>query len=872
MVKKRFKLYSLAKYANLEVVMESQYLSAGAHQAKLLAKFEKNKNYIKNQSIALKAVSAFIMLFMPFLSLIIYSDITKELEIFPISLEGTIIVFSSFIGVFYFLLMLYIILFGLFTTSSLMSGNAFKWLQTLPFSKKEIRKLGFMTLFRSQNVMIIMMIISFPIAMLIMTQNILTFFFSLISSFLITMFSMSLLIIIGEKFSHLFSERSKKSNILRVISLLGYFIIAFSTGILLNLGFSVLQLLINTFRLNFPSEGLVILLSLIPIPFAPGFLVGLSLTAGQVPLFFWISTIIGIFIFAFITYLMYLVAIRSLKTISTTEEGYKKIKKTKLKTSKEIVIEVKSLSPVKAYIRKDLIASTKDYQSLIFILMPIVYPLIMLFSLQVPISSNVSSPISIMILWSIIIGVIQFIPLLLVGGLLSIEESGSSILASLPIIPRDQAKAKIILMLTVHSISLILMTVILTLQTQSVIILILLLGSLPLAWTFLLLVFEMKIALFSKMKYRYVLEEVKKRHKILRWISILGAELGLYFMILIIGFSLFVSLGIMNAIIMIVLIGMASLILLIYSFTKMFPKIDQMSFYETGGYLRKQPIIGSIAILLLFIGFPFLGVFLEIFLLLPWIVSLPYASALFVEFFLIEGFLIFLFLYIVPKGLKIPSKNELFKQYTNEIGISKIKPLGRNLLAGFGFFVIFSIVVLVGANLLGEFLFLPEFLFRNPNPYLTGLASLGWFIWIFMLRPGIWEEVAFRGISIPMLLKKYGNFTVIVVSGILFGLAHSFNLILVGLGWASPINVLYQVIYTTFIGFSLGYTFIKTKSLIPCMLYHYLIDTIGLALINTQINNAFVLGLYLICFIGIIPSILNILFLKLISPLWKEKI
>ena len=59
------------------------------------------------------------------------------------------------------------ILFGLFTISSLMTGNAFKWFQTLPLSEEKVRKLGFITLFRSQGIMIILLIISFPIALLL---------------------------------------------------------------------------------------------------------------------------------------------------------------------------------------------------------------------------------------------------------------------------------------------------------------------------------------------------------------------------------------------------------------------------------------------------------------------------------------------------------------------------------------------------------------------------------------------------------------------------------------------------------------------------------------------------------------------------------
>ncbi|GAJ01279.1 unnamed protein product, partial [marine sediment metagenome] len=272
--------------------------------------------------------------------------------------------------------------------------------------------------------------------------------------------------------------------------------------------------LIDNFSINPPSMDLNILLSFIPLPFAPGYLVGLSLAPGQVPLNLWISSLLGTGILAVIAFLMYKVAIKSLNSVATIEKDSAKIKKKSKTITKTIEIEIKTISPVKSYIRKDLISSTRDYQSLIFILLPLLYPIILIISMQALITREVSSTFSIMILWAIIMISSQFIPLTLVGGLLNLEESGSSTLASLPLLPRDQAKGKLILMLIIQGISLILMATLLTILTQSIIVLILFLSSLPIVWMFLIFVFEMKIRLFGTMKYKYLLEEVNKKHKL----------------------------------------------------------------------------------------------------------------------------------------------------------------------------------------------------------------------------------------------------------------------------------------------------------------------------------------------------------------------
>jgi len=855
------------------MILDSSIASSGAHQSKVLEKCEKNSKYVSNQAKSLKIISAFLMVFMPLLSILLYVDIIENIgPLYPI--EGKIYVFSFFIWIFLIISIVYLFLFGLFTTSSLMSGSAFKWLQTLPLSRKDLKKLGFMTLFRNLNVQIIVMTFTFPIVFFVITQNILAFFMCLISSFLITILATCILIIVAERFSRVFSESNRKSgkaNVLRMVSLLGFFLMSFGSSFVLQFGLSALDTLLFEFSLNPPTMGLNMLLSFIPLPFAPGYLVSLSLVAEQAPLSLWASSIVGMGLLAGLTYLAYKVAIKSLSSVATFEIDHSKAKKVSKKKSKQIVksvvIEVKSTSPVKSYIRKDLISSTRDYQSLMFVLMPLVFPLIIIFSMQGAISEEVSSTFSIMILWAIIMIASQFIPLMLVGGLLNLEESGSSTLASLPLLPRDQAKGKLILMLIIQGISLSLMAIVLTLLTQSVNILILVLGSLPIMWTLLLFVFQMKVRLFGTMKYKYVLEEVNISNKLVKWVSIVFADIGVCIFILILGFTFFATLGFLPATFILYLLGLIGLSVLIYTFTKMFPKADKLPQFETRGLLRNKPILGAIVIILLFNFFTAVASFIEA----PFrdlLLSIGIIEFLIVDILLVECFLILLFLLVVPKGMKLPRKDKSILGYTKTIGLTRIKPLARNLLVGFGSFAIYCCVLFIGGALLGEIRYFTEFLFWDPNRIYGGIFGLGWFIWIFMIRAGLWEEVAFRGVVIPLLSRKYKKILTILISGIIFGLAHAFNIIGVLLSGRPHIDTLFQVIYTTLLGFSMGYMYIKTKSLLPSIIYHYLIDTVGLVFLIVVIESVFLQGVFLIVFLGVIPSILSIGLTKLVF--WKD--
>lgn len=868
--KKGLNAFSLSKFTNFEMIMDSQFASAGAHQAKILEKCEKNNKYIKRQSTSLKIVSGFVMAIMPLLSIVIYFAITDEISpSYP--LEGEIFLLSFFLWINTIISILYIFLFGLFTTSSLMSGSSFRWLQTLPVSRKDLKRLGFMTLFRNLSIPIIVMTFTFPIILFIITQNIFTFLASLLSSFLVTILAISLLIIVGDRFSRIFSEsnrNSSKANILRMASLAGFFLIGFGSSFVLNIGINAIIVLAEEFQLNPPSTFLNMVLSFIPLPFAPGYFVSISMIDSPVPINLLSSSLVGMAILAGITYLTYKVAIRSLSSVATFEiDAYKAKKGSKRKSKlgmEPVIIEVKPTSPVKSFIRKDLITSTRDYQSLIFVLMPLIYPLIMILSMQGAIIGGVSSTFSIMILWALILIASQFIPLMLVGGLLNLEESGSSTLASLPVLPRDQAKGKIILMSIIQGIALSLMGIVLTFLTQSINVLILILGSLPLTWAILLFVFQMKVRLFGTMKYKYILEEVYTKNKVVKWISMIGADIGICIFILILGFTFFLSLGFIPTTIILFILGLIGLSVVIYTFSKMFPKVENLPQFETRGLLRNKPILGGIVILLLFVLFPWIATFIEV-LFLPLILGLEFTGILLVEFLLIEGFIALLLLYIVPKGMKLPRKDETILGYTKTIGLTRVKPIGRNLLLGFGTSAIFICTLYIGGNLLGVTAYDPGSLFRNPNPY---PFLLGWFIWIFMIRPGLWEEVAFRGVVIPLLSKRYKQLFTILISGVIFGLAHAFNIIEVLLSGGSQLLTLFQVIYTTLIGFSMGYMYIKTKSLLPSIIYHYLIDTLGFIFLNVYFENLFLTGVFLIVFLGVIPAILNIGLTKLVF--WKD--
>jgi membrane protease YdiL (CAAX protease family) len=849
--------YAIAKRVCHEVLIEGQIASSGAHQARLIEKFKKDTNYIKHQFLVLKFVFAFLFAFLPIVPLFTYFGIEESFG--SLSSNSISLISSLTFGIYFSITILYMLMFGMVSTSSFMSGNAFNWLRTLPFSKKDIRKIGLMSLFRNIDIPLIVLIAGLPITMLIGTQNILIFIVSLFISIVNVVFNFSLLVIIGEKLSFLFSEskgKSKKVNLIRIITMIGYFTIAFGSGIIFSFGISFIDTILEGFKTTDPPFMINIILSLIPFPFAPAYFVSLSTNPLQVSPELLLSTLIGLALFILLTLILLRSASRALRTTISAEIKIETVEQ------KIVEVEVKPTSPIKAYIRKDLISSTRDLQSFMFIFFPIFYPLIMIFSTQGVIINEVTTIGGLLILWSVVVGINLFIPPMLIIGFLNIEESGSSTIASLPINPRDQAKAKLILMMTIQGISLAFTTIVLTFLTNSPIVVLLFLATLPITWSFLLLMFVLKIFLFGKMKYKYIIEELNKEHKIFKWILMIVFLLSSYVVVLITGGLLFLLFSIGTTLQVLLFVGSISLSVLIFSFTRMFPKVEKMANYKTGGFLREHVNVGTLVILILTFIFT---MFLPLILALPFLfilTQLPFIVLIFFDFFLIMGSLALLYLVVIPFGLKLPYGKETLKEFSSTIGLKSPMAIWKTLLIGIGSFLIFALISFIMSLLLGSynFQFNFEVLFRPPNPMVPGFLALGWFRIIYMLRPGLWEEVAFRGIILNLQKRKYTQTTVIFLNGIIFGLFHYVNLITI----PDPLGITQQVFFAGCLGIAFSYMYFKTKSIIPCITTHFLINAFGILFYPYAISTVNSI-IYQILGISILPMIFMMIFLWIIQ-------
>lgn len=93
-----------------------------------------------------------------------------------------------------------------------------------------------------------------------------------------------------------------------------------------------------------------------------------------------------------------------------------------------------------------------------------------------------------------------------------------------------------------------------------------------------------------------------------------------------------------------------------------------------------------------------------------------------------------------------------------------------------------------------------------------------------MLLVGFLEEVIFRGLLFGAMREETPR-AAIIVSSVTFGIGHIINLIN-GSGAELIPNVL-QVVYATAAGFMFVMLYLKTKSLIPCIITHGLFNSLS---------------------------------------------
>ncbi len=114
-----------------------------------------------------------------------------------------------------------------------------------------------------------------------------------------------------------------------------------------------------------------------------------------------------------------------------------------------------------------------------------------------------------------------------------------------------------------------------------------------------------------------------------------------------------------------------------------------------------------------------------------------------------------------------------------------------------------------------------------------------------MINAGFIEEIIFRGFLFKMMAKKNVK-NVIIISSVTFGIGHIINL----LNDSTLIPTLIQICYAISLGYLFVIIFYKSKSLIPCIINHILINS--LSIFNVENKTSFYISSILLILIPLL--------------------
>ena len=216
---------------------------------------------------------------------------------------------------------------------------------------------------------------------------------------------------------------------------------------------------------------------------------------------------------------------------------------------------------------------------------------------------------------------------------------------------------------------------------------------------------------------------------------------------------------------------------------------------------------------------------------------------------IIASFAIFVIIYFL-----FYQKPRNLVEYTQEFNLTKGHSWVKTISCGVLSILIYlgvAIGLSMGLGILAEDPFL---FFQEP-----GDGKAGWLLLIAAINPGLFEEIGFRGILFSNLERKYKRSGAVILSAIFFGLFHLGSLTI----GEDPMIVIFFVIMATMFGLAWGYMRLKTESIIPSIIVHYLIDALSEGLLSPNNTDQAIFGMFIIGLIFLYP-LLSILSTKLI--------
>lgn len=765
---KELSLLSLSKITTNEILIEEQIGRLEAVRFQNFKKYLTSKETLRRKFIMSKIFGSVIFGILPIIPLLTYFQVLDFINEATYPIELILFAGSLLFGIFFLFQFFNFFLMAMLNTMKILSGDIFKWFETLPVPREKLKKLIILTIIRSLDIPLIVITISFPVIMFIGTQNVLIFLASIVVSILETIFSFSLLILFAERLNRVINVNkigSKKTHIIRLINLASYIIIVSGSVFLIQWALSSIEIFFILFFRSFSPTLIIMILSMIPFPIAPGYFLSSFIAPDRIPGFIWYNILIGFTLFLILTYLIYY---KSTKNVQKTTYSKLKLDYRLDTIDAKDMVKIKIKTPIQAHIRKDLIIASRNLNTFLSLIMPIVIGFIFTFTYY---STNIGGitpfQFDFVLNMFVILGFNIFISGMIVNGLLSMEESGSGILASLPLVPREQAYAKLILMVIIQTISVLTPSFLYIGTSVFFTSLLTALWALPFVLVLLLIMFELRIYLFGRAVHFFVIEEILPEKRIGKWLIIFVVEYFIYILILNITSVFYLIGGVVALFLFVVFFSIAGFTLGFLVFRKIFlssrgvkPKI---SIEGLSTWFTENSLITTSMLVILNIFLSFL-IYLIPIPSFPFLVIDRFSYEMYKFIYLIVYNMIYVVLWILiaPRILGIPygkmGLNQYLKKTTLPIGKRQLNIIARNLISVTIFiFIAFFIIIFIYIYPTGI-----------PPPEIVGNYSL--YISIYSFCFYFWQVFLFIGIIFPLILSKFNSWKAIILTALIYSI------------------------------------------------------------------------------------------------------
>ncbi len=150
--------WKLSKIVHREVFLDGSIATSGPGKDRLLERIRESRNYLQSSAIMMKVLSAVF-------ALAIYAmTILGMINAYLPGIDNAIFSVSTSTSIVFVFQFMFVFTYGMIGLVGFFSSSAFKFLHTLPISKKKIQATAYLTYFRLINWQIVSIFIGLPIA------------------------------------------------------------------------------------------------------------------------------------------------------------------------------------------------------------------------------------------------------------------------------------------------------------------------------------------------------------------------------------------------------------------------------------------------------------------------------------------------------------------------------------------------------------------------------------------------------------------------------------------------------------------------------------------------------------------------------------